>query len=50
MFFVFSKEKIYTYLVSMATVILLFCAVSNMHTNSSKTVETSAITNLSSGN
>jgi len=42
MFFVFSKEKIYTYLVSMATVILLFCAVSNMNTNSSKTVETSA--------
>ncbi len=26
----------------MATVILLFCAVSNMNTNSSKTVETSA--------
>ena len=42
MFFVFSKEKIYTYLVSMATVILLFCAVSNMNTNSSKTIETSA--------
>lgn len=42
MFFVFSKEKIYTYLVSMATVILLFCAVSNMNTNSSTTIETSA--------
>lgn len=41
MFFVFSKEKIYTYLVSIVTVILLFCAVSNINLNNSKTVETS---------
>ena len=42
MFFVFSKEKIYTYLVSILTVILLFYVASNINLISSETVEASA--------
>ena len=49
MFFVFSKEKSYTYIVSIVTVILLFFVASNINniqnnitTNSRETTETTA--------
>lgn len=42
MFLVFSKEKIYTYLVSIMTVILLFYASNNVSLFREKTIETSA--------
>ena len=42
MFLVFSKEKIFTYLVSILTVTLLFCGVANFQTKSKETIETSA--------
>ena len=42
MFLVFRKDKIYAYLVSILTVILLFYTASNINLMSSKTVETSA--------
>lgn len=42
MFLVFRKDKIYAYLVSILTVILLFYAASNINLISSKTVEVSA--------
>lgn len=43
MFFVFNKQKIYTYLVSIVTVVLLFCVASTL--NASKdTIETSSTT------
>lgn len=42
MFLVFNKEKIYTYLVSIVTVILLFCVASNVSLISTNTVEVSA--------
>ena len=41
MFFVFNKEKIYTYLVSILTVIFLFYVASNINFTSGETVETS---------
>lgn len=41
MFFIFRKDKIYAYLVSILTVVLLFCVASNVDFISSKTVETS---------
>ena len=41
MFFVFNKQKIYAYLVSIITVVLLFCIASNMG-NKSEVVETSS--------
>lgn len=41
MFLVFSKDKIYTYLVSILTVVLLFCVASNFNVLSRETVETS---------
>lgn len=44
MFLVFSKEKISTYLVSILTVILLFCFVANIQTKNENTVETSSNT------
>lgn len=44
MFLVFSKEKILTYLVSILTVTLLFCAVANFQTNIGETIETSTNT------
>ena len=44
MFLVFNKEKIYTYLVSILTVIMLFCVASNMYSKTEKTLETSAKT------
>lgn len=42
MFLVFSKEKIYTYLVSIMTVILLFYAASNFKVVQGGTIETGA--------
>lgn len=42
MFFVFRKDKIYAYLVSILTVILLFYAASNIKLMSGKAIETSA--------
>lgn len=42
MFLVFNKEKIYTYIVSMLTVVLLFFAASNIKLVSSDAVETSS--------
>ena len=42
MFLVFNKEKIYTYFVSILTVILLFYVASNINLVSEDTVETSS--------
>lgn len=42
MFLVFSKEKIYTYLVSILTVILLFYVSSNINLIEKETIETSS--------
>ena len=44
MFFVFSKEKIFTYLVSILTVTLLFVGVENFQTKQADSVGTSANT------
>lgn len=44
MFLIFSKEKIFTYLVSILTVTLLFCFVANIQTKNENTVETSSNT------
>lgn len=41
MFLVFSKEKIFTYLVSILTVTLLFFGVANLQSRSGETIETS---------
>ena len=41
MFIVFNKEKIYTYLISIVTVVLLFC-VAGIFTNQKETIATSA--------
>lgn len=41
MFLVFSKEKICTYLVSVVTVMLLFCVVANIQTQKKDAIETS---------
>ena len=45
MFVIFNKEKIYAYLVSIVTVVLLFCVASSLNTNSSNTVATSSASN-----
>lgn len=42
MFLVFSKEKIYTYLVSILTVVVLLCVASNVDFISKETIETSS--------
>ena len=42
MFWVFRKDKIYAYLVSILTVVLLFYATSNINVVSNNTIETSA--------
>lgn len=45
MFFVFNKQKIYAYLVSIVTVILLFCVASSLnYTNSSNVIQTASTT------
>ena len=43
MFFVLEKQKIYAYLVSVVTVVLLFCVASNVKDNN--TIQTSSTTN-----
>mgnify|MGYP001078337982 FL=1 len=45
MFFVINKQKIYTYLVSIITVVLLFCIAGNMGSEEN-TLETSSTTKL----
>ena len=42
MFLVFNKQKIYTYLVSIITVILLFCVASSITTNGENALSTSS--------
>ena len=42
MFLIFSKEKIYTYIVSILTVVLLFYVASNINFVSGETIETSS--------
>ncbi len=46
MFLVFNKQKIYTYLVSIITVVLLFCIASTITTNGEESLSTSS--NISS--
>lgn len=43
MFLVFNKQKIYTYVVSIVTVVLLFCVASNLNQNK-QTIQTSSST------
>ncbi len=43
MFLVFNKQKIYTYLVSIITVVLLFCVASTFNNNRNETVSTSSM-------
>lgn len=45
MFFVFNKQKIYTYIVSVLTVVILFGVASTIKTNDSNAIETSATNN-----
>lgn len=45
MFFVFNKEKIYAYLVSVITVILLFCAAGFMIQEKDETIQASSSSN-----
>lgn len=45
MFYVFRKDKIYAYLVSIFTVVVLFYAAGNINFISKKTVETSSNSN-----
>ena len=42
MFFVFNKQKIYTYVVSLVTVAFLFCVASSLNQSNQNTVQTSA--------
>lgn len=44
MFFVFNKQKIYTYAVSLVTVVLLFCVASSLNQSTQNTVQTSTTT------
>lgn len=44
MFLVFNKEKIYTYIVSIITVVLLFCVASNISVIKGESMQTSANT------
>ena len=44
MFLIFSKEKIYTYIVSVLTVIMLFIVSCNIPTNKNQSMQTSATT------
>lgn len=41
MFVVYNKQKIYTYLVSIVTVVLLFCVANSLNTNKN-TISTSS--------
>ena len=42
MFFVVNKQRMYTYLVSIVTVILLFCVANSFMTDKGETVQTSS--------
>lgn len=44
LFFVLNKQKIYTYLVSIVTVVLLFCVASSLNKSAGNTVQTSGTT------
>ena len=46
MFFILNRQKIYTYLVSIVTVVLLFCVAGSLNTNNSKgnTIQTASTT------
>ena len=46
MFFILNRQKMYTYLVSIVTVVLLFCVAGSLNTNSSKgnTIQTASTT------
>ncbi len=46
MFFVFNKQKIYTYMVSIVTVVLLFCVAGSLNntSNGGNTIQTSSTT------
>lgn len=41
MFFIFNKQKIYTYVVSLVTVVFLFCVASSLNQSNRDTVQTS---------
>ena len=45
MFFVFNKQKIYTYAVSIVTVVALFCVASSLNNINQNAVQTSATAN-----
>ena len=45
MFYVFRKDKIYAYLVSILTVVFLFCVAGNINFRKDDTVETSSNSN-----
>ena len=45
MFYVFRKDKIYAYLVSILTVVFLFCVASNINFRTGDTVEASSNSN-----
>ena len=44
MFFILNRQKIYTYLVSIVTVVLLFCVAGSLNTNNStgNTIQTAS--------
>ena len=42
MFYVINKQKLYTYIVSVITVVILFCVANNLTTNKQNTVSTSS--------
>ena len=42
MFFVFSKEKIYTYIISILTVVFLFFIVGNFESDKAQVIEASS--------
>lgn len=44
MFFILNRQKIYTYLVSIVTVVLLFCVAGSLNTNNNKenTIQTAS--------
>ena len=42
MFFVLNKQKIYTYVISIITVIFLFCIANSITNNKENTVQTSS--------
>ncbi len=45
MFYVINKQRLYTYIVSIITVILLFCVANNITANKENTISTSSTIN-----